>query len=126
MALWWLKQVSKAWIVWVQNRVQCIRALVERSHWYYVSTHSNPADLSTKFNSLKSCRFNSLWWEGPSYLKQNYSHSSLEEIISTDLAHQEERSDSHSLVVNHGVDSIGKFIDCYRFSSFERLLKVAS
>ena len=112
--------------VWVQNRVQCIRALVECSRWYYVSTHSNPADLSTKFNSLKSCRFNSLWWEGPSYLKQNYSHWSLEEIISTDLAHQEERSDSHSLVVNHGVDSIGKFIDCYRFSSFERLLKVAS
>ena len=125
MALWWLKQVSKAWDVWVQNRVQCIRAMVERSRWYYVSIHSNSDDLSTKFNSLRSCRFNSLWWEGPSYLKQNYSHWPLEEIISTDLV-QEERSDIHSLVVNHGVDSIGKVIDCCRFSSFERLLKVAS
>ena len=124
--LWWLKQVNKRWNVWVQNRVEYIRALVESSRWYYVSTHSNPVDLSTRFNSLKSFRFNSLWWEGPSYLKQDCSHWPLEEIISSDLAHQEERSGSHSLFVNHGVDGIGKAIDCCRFSSFERLLRVTS
>ena len=67
----WLKQVNKRWNVWVQNSVECIRALVEPSCWYCVSTHSNPADLPTSFNSLKSFRFNSLRWEGPSYLKQD-------------------------------------------------------
>ena len=126
VALWWLKQVNKRWNVWVQNRVDCIRALVEPSRWYYVSTHSNPADLSTRFNSLKSFRFNSLWWEGPSYLKEDCSHRPLEKIISSDLTHQEERSGSHSLFVNHGVRGIGKVIDCCRFSSFERLLRVTS
>ena len=99
VALWWLKQVNKRWNVWVQNKVELIRALVEPSRWYYVSTHSNPADLSTRFNSLKSFRFNSLWWEGPSYLKQDCSHWPLEEIISSDLAHQEERSGNHSLTI---------------------------
>ena len=74
VALWWLKQVNKRWNVWVQKRVECMLALVESSRWYYVSTHSNSADLSTRFNSLKSFRFNSLWWEGPSYLKQDCSH----------------------------------------------------
>ena len=126
MSLWWLKQVNKRWNVWVQNRLGCIRALVEPSRWYYVSTHSNPADLSTRFNSLKSFRFNSLWWEGPSYLKQDWSHWLLEKIISSDLAHQEERSGSHSLFVNHGVGGIGKVTDCCKFSSFEWLLRVTS
>ena len=50
----------------------------------------------------------------------------MEEIISSDLAHQEERSGSHSLFVNHGVGGIGKVIDCCRFSLFERLLRVTS
>ena len=74
VALWWLKQVNKRWNVWIQNKVELIRALVEPSRWYYVSTHSNPADLTTRFNSLKSFRLNSLRWEGPSYLKQDCSH----------------------------------------------------
>ena len=121
LALWRLKQVNKRWHVWVQNRVERIRALVEPSRWYYISTHSNPADLSTRFNSL-----NSLWWEGSSYLKQDCSHWPLKKIISSDLAHQEERSGSHSLFVNHGVGGIGKVIDSCRFSSFERLLRVTS
>ena len=74
VALQWLKQVNKRWNVWVQNRVGCILALLESSCWYYASTHSKSADLFTRFNSLKSFRFNSLWWEGLSYLKQDCSH----------------------------------------------------
>ena len=42
------------------------------------------------------------------------------------MAHQDERSGSHSLFVNHGVRGIGRVIDCCRFSSLERLLKVTS
>ena len=59
-------------------------------------------------------------------MKQDCSHWPLEKIISSDLAHQEEGSDSHSLFVNHGVGGVGKVVDCCRFSSFERLLRVAS
>ena len=71
VALWWSKQVNKRWNVWVQTRAEYIRALVEPSRGYYVSTNSSPTDLSTRLNSLKSFRFNSLWWEGPSCLKQD-------------------------------------------------------
>ena len=73
MALWWLKQVNKRWSVWVQNRIECVWALIEPSRWYYISTYCNPSNFSTRFNLLRSFRFSSLWWEGPSYLKQDCS-----------------------------------------------------
>ena len=126
MALWWLKQVNKRWSVWVQNRIEYVWALIEPSRWYYVSTYCNPSNFSTRFNLLRSFRFSSLWWEGPSYLKQDCSHWPLEEIISSDLARQEKRSGNHSLFVTHGLAGIGKVIDHCRFSSFQQLLRVTN
>ena len=52
----------------MQNRVIKIRQSVKPSLWNYCNTKEKPADIITRFrpHDLSS---NSLWWEGPSLLK---------------------------------------------------------
>ena len=48
LSLWWIKQDSKKWKVWVQNRVLTIRKLVSPGKWFYIPTSVNPADVVTR------------------------------------------------------------------------------
>ena len=48
VSLWWIKQVSKKWKVWVQSRVLNIKKLVGPQRWFYVPTSVNPADVATR------------------------------------------------------------------------------
>ena len=48
LSLWWIKQDSKKWKVWVQNRVLTIRKLVSPGKWVYIPTSVNPADVVTR------------------------------------------------------------------------------
>ena len=50
----------------MQNRVIKIRESVKPSLWNYCNTKENPTDIITSTHDLSS---NSLWWEGPCFLK---------------------------------------------------------
>lgn len=125
VALWWLKQTKRQWKVWVQNRVETVRDNVDVNRWFHVSTNLNPADISTRFKSLKSFGSNKLWWEGPSFLQNDENEWSILEVGSSKEAENEEKDGSHSLMVDSNRNmGIGEIIDCERYSSLGRLLRV--
>lgn len=76
---WSDSQISLAWIrdsphkrtVFVANRITEIQLLSNLSDWYYIETKQNPSDLGTRGVLPIELPKLSLWWEGPSFLKES-------------------------------------------------------
>jgi len=55
----------------VANRDGEIQAWTDPIQWRYVPTSLNPADLCTRGLSATQLAENTLWWHGPSFLKES-------------------------------------------------------
>ena len=69
ISLWWIRQIRKDCKVWVENRVQVIRKNVAPNYWMYVSTDTNPGDVTTRLLSPNACISCEMWWKGPDFLQ---------------------------------------------------------
>ena len=58
----------KPWKQYVPNRVNDNLSKSNREEWFYCPGILNPADLPSRRN-YKDINNNSLWWEGPEFLK---------------------------------------------------------
>ncbi|XP_044745202.1 uncharacterized protein LOC123307065 [Coccinella septempunctata] len=67
--LHWIKSDSKKYKQFVANRITEIHDLTRPEEWKWISTDLNPADLATRFCKKKFLTLNSLWLEGPPFLK---------------------------------------------------------
>ena len=67
--LWWLRTYREL-DVFIGNRVCRVLDGSRVEQWLHVRTHENPADIPTRGMSGKKLAGNSLWWEGPSFLKR--------------------------------------------------------
>ena len=131
VALYWIKGESQEWRQFVQNRVNEIRTLVPAQHWKHCSGHGNPADLPSRDVSLSELSSKSVWLNGPSWLSSAVQMSSCgEELMPEEctlemkknLQHQSEKIVPMLLVGGE----IGTVIQCQRFSSLGRLLRVTA
>ncbi|KAL5490750.1 hypothetical protein EMCRGX_G015929, partial [Ephydatia muelleri] len=131
VALYWIKGESQEWRQFVQNRVNEIRTLVPAQHWKHCSGHGNPADLPSRGVSLSELSSKSVWLNGPSWLSSAVQMSSCgEELMPEEctlemkknLQHQSEKIVPMLLVGGE----IGTVIQCQRFSSLGRLLRVTA
>lgn len=76
--LWSDSTVALAWIntephklnCYVSNRVKEIREITDKSHWHWVSTNDNPADLLSRGTPAENLIHNTLWWQGPKWLSK--------------------------------------------------------
>ena len=59
---------AKRFHVYVANRIQQIRDLTDPSSWYYVESHSNPADEVSRGLTAKQLLEGSRWLSGPEFL----------------------------------------------------------
>ncbi|XP_068748844.1 uncharacterized protein [Montipora capricornis] len=59
---------AKRFHVYVANRVQQIRDLTDPSSWYYVESHSNPADDVSRGLTTRQLLEGSRWLSGPEFL----------------------------------------------------------
>ena len=126
VSLWWIKQVSKKWKVWVQNRVLNIRKLVGPERWFYVPTSVNPADVATRVMSPRKFAESKLCWKGPKFLTCEKEITPVQEIEvenKKSLVEAEEKQ-TVGLVVVEGSVRIGDVIDCRWFGKLSKLLNV--
>ena len=68
VALFWIKDTTKEWKPWVENRVNEIREIVPVEYWKHSPGIENPADIPSRGimpTELTSCR---LWRYGPAWL----------------------------------------------------------
>jgi len=70
IVLSWIN-TSKPLKVFVANRVAQITDLTNPSQWMHVPTSSNPADIITRSIDVQSLSHNQLWWNGPTWLRQD-------------------------------------------------------
>lgn len=87
----------------VANRATKILSLTIKSHWLYVDTKSNHADLRTRGISAESFLKNKIWRNGPEWLKSN---SLFDSYISASFKSVEELPDvkveKNSLPIQRG------------------------
>ena len=59
--------------MYVRNRVDEIRSMLPDAEFVYVNMKENPSDLLSRGVSANMLENSSLWWEGPSWLKERNS-----------------------------------------------------
>lgn len=68
VVLGWLNKSPNSLNVFVSNRVSKISSLIKPSHWRYVDTKSNPADLLSRGVPPNELVTDQMWWKGPPWL----------------------------------------------------------
>ena len=126
IAIWWIKQTSKLWKTWIENRVSLIRKNVDPENRFFVTTDCNPADIGTRKSNLNIIH-NSLWWEGPDFLRNHEKFWPSQDFLSSFHATLEEKVNVVVLKVDSSSSiGIGHLIDIHRFSTLGRLMRVTS
>ncbi len=120
IALAWLKKEPTLWQVYVRNRVAKIQAITKPDDWYHVRGKENPADVASRGCAPHELVGNPLWWEGPTWLKQEERcWPAGEEDFVTD----EERSSKEKIVATAAKSTF--MLDFVtRFSAFLMMVKV--
>ena len=130
VALYWIQGADKEWKQFIQNRTTEIRTLLPDANWAHCAGKDNPADLPSRGMSLTQLATSDLWRRGPGWLTGGeLSVCQEEEPMPEECIRELKAKDRkllHSLVVVEPTTSIGQLIQCERFSSAQRLLRVTA
>ena len=69
VVLHWLNGKANMQICFVENRVRQITSLVEAKNLNYCPSQKNPANIVSRGASISNLANNTLWWDGPDFLK---------------------------------------------------------
>ncbi|KAL0870369.1 hypothetical protein ABMA27_005379 [Loxostege sticticalis] len=114
--LCWIKTSQNLLKAFVSNRIQEINELTSGHTWRHVPTELNPADLASRgVEPQDLIQPTNIWWEGPSYLKQ-------------DPVEWPQQLNNYSVEVPelkvHLNVEIPNFIDFNKYSSFNKLKRI--
>jgi len=129
-ALYWIKS-DKMWKQYVSRRVHEIRANAMRDQWRHCPGSLNPADFPSRGLSAQKLFDCTVWWEGPLFLKlhskdwpqqiEPHSVAALTELVKSP------QPQTHALAaVTGNTLNLHEIIDCQRYSSLNRLLRVTA
>lgn len=120
VALGWIQTASKT-KTFVANRVAAITELSDPKCWRYVPTAENPADLCSRGVDPKKVSDSSIWWHGPTFLKQDEASWPSTEIQALELPELK----ALPALVAEPTPSVS-FIDVTRYSKLVRAQRVAA
>ena len=130
--LHWIRTV-KPWKQYVAHRVTEIRQLTKQEEWQHCPGNSNPADIPSRGMSGKSLVTNEIWWNGPNFLQLPEVHWPRADAFPSSKATEievikESAAITHVLLNTkpgelHTIN-LDKVIDCERYSSYNKLLRV--
>ena len=134
--LCWIRN-HKMWKQYVQRRVTEIRQLTNENHWHFCPGEINAADLPSRGCSATALAENETWLHGPKFLehsKDQWPRCPHPTNLVNDIALSETVKDhptvTHNLAnltdvpLSHA--RIGLVMECNRYSSATRLLRVTA
>ena len=130
VALCWIRGTNHQWKQFVENRVTCIRSLVEPQCWRHCPGLENPADIPTRGMSVSELAETTLWLDGPDWLHSNDLPGDLSSGLSVpeECRNEMKRKEAahHALVTvqDSSVTQISQLIDAQKYSSSYRLFQV--
>lgn len=128
VVLGWLKTQSKDLKAFVCNRVNEINELTSGYNFKHVSTDQNPADMASRGVHPKFLHSNSVWWEGPSFLKLPADEWPKQKHvqISSDLPDRKMINNSYTIKCNvetsNGINN--NFLNIDKYSNFNKLVRI--
>ena len=133
--LYWIK-ADKEYKQFVYNRRKEIVELTSIDSWRHCPGTENPADLGSRGCFASEIVNNSLWWDGPSWLRgppecypTSESVAEEEEILKEcqkEVKLQPKKVTSLLIVPGESNCRISRVIDCTRFSTWRKLLRVTA
>ncbi|XP_028414386.1 uncharacterized protein LOC114537537 [Dendronephthya gigantea] len=131
--LCWIRN-QKSWKQYVNQRVNEIRKLTDKESWNHCPGAMNPADIPSRGIRVDEMVSNSLWWNGPAFLRQPEDEwPKLEFPKEIDKAAENEIVKQPKTVTRVLVGAVGSqahdvasVIDCDRFSDKLKLLRVTA
>lgn len=120
IVLSWLRKTPSTWTTFVANRVCRIQENVGNHNWYHVKSEDNPADLGSRGSSPLDLANSSLWWHGPSWLRDHKSKWLIRDLSVLETDTERRSVKSHASFLASSEDLL------VRFSCLGRALRVIS
>lgn len=127
VALYWIQGTDKEWKPFVRNRVAEIRQKVSPEQWSHCPGETNPADLPSRGLSLLELSVSKLWRHDPEWLPAAVSSRCEPETFTMpDECASEMKKTAHTLLVTDTRVRVKEVIDCQRFGTLSRLVRVTA
>ena len=128
--VWIDSKVTISWLisnkplqVYVRNRVDEIHSLLPDAIFSYVNTKENPSDLLSRGISASLLKTSSLWWEGPSWLKDRESWPVEAKIEDSNQVGTNVTCITEDALILRVKDDTGELINWDRFSTFRKFVR---
>ena len=131
VALFCIRGKEKEWKPFVQNGVAEIRRNVSPECWAHCAGETNPADKPSRGITLQQLSGDELWRSGPDWLHRSSSRqeeaepSTVPEECLVEMKSMAAKS-VHTLVATERHPILGWVIDCTKYSTMSRLLRVTA
>lgn len=123
--LHWIRATASKFKPFVANRILAISQLLEPSHWFYVPTQDNPADVASRGCQADLLINDMLWWQAPPWLLLDTSE--WPSLCSQQLPAPQDlelRSRAVQILAVSAPDPTMIFLA--QFSSYEKMLRVVA
>ncbi|XP_076397965.1 uncharacterized protein LOC143266315, partial [Megachile rotundata] len=121
VVLAWLNQHPSHWKTFVANRVTAIQSMVPNAEWRHVPSSDNPADCASRGLKGTELRKKTLWWQGPTWLREPESGWPSKVTPSDDSAASERR-----ILTCHATAQTPTWDLAIRISSWTKLIRVTA
>ncbi|GBM86654.1 hypothetical protein AVEN_71851-1 [Araneus ventricosus] len=119
--LYWIKG-KENWGTFVNHRLQEIRQLTNPEDWKHIAGILNPDDLPSRGCGAEELT-ESLWWEGPSWLKKPREEWPLSEACPDSAIINSERKRTVAPTINNELKKLNYLSE---ISSFEKVIRVTA
>ena len=114
IVLAWLNKPPCTWTTFVANRVSKIVSSTVMSHWYHVRSEENPADLPSRGIQAQELSSNTLWWQGPTWLRTSPEKWADQNQAPPETILEQRAVKVHSALASSTTDVLARFSDLGR------------
>ncbi|XP_034945020.1 uncharacterized protein [Chelonus insularis] len=121
----WIKNHPSKWKEFIHNRVCLIQETLPHAQWRHVPGEQNPADCASRGVTSAELTNHPLWWTGPAWLHDDPITWPKPPTTKHDQKELEMKNSS-TVHVLHTSTSLKQWELLYRYSSYQRLIRITA